>query len=1205
MLLVVLLAQLLGSALFVTPVYAAGITVTTTVDELNSNGNCSLREAIQAANTNFTVDACTAGTGAHTITLPAGTYTLTITGAGEDFNATGDLDVYGVLTINGAGAGTTIIRAGATPGSGIDRVFDVLGTNTLNLSGVTIANGKCPSTCRGAGARNAGNLTVTDSTFSGGTADFGGGIYNTPAGILTVTNSAFSGNAAAYGGGIENDGGTLTVTNSTFLGNSGQYGSGVYNGGILTVTGSTFAGNTASVSAGGIYNDAGGAALTVTNSTFSGNSAANTGGGIINYGTVTGTDSTFSGNSASYGGGIFNAGTLTLKNSTFSGNSATGLNGGGGIYNSGSAISLNFENTILADSASGYDCYNVAGDTIATDINNLIETNGPSGNMCGTPAVTGDPGLGALANNGGATQTFAITATSPAYNAGDNAACAPADQRGVTRPQNGTCDIGAFELNTQSGPTFAVNTTEDSSDGSCDAYAAGATDCTLREAISAANNLAGADTITVPAGIYTLALAGTGEDLNATGDLDITDSLTINGAGAATTIIRAGATPTSGIDRVLDILAVIPVDISGVTIANGKCPSPCNGGGILNNGGTLSVTNSAFSGNSATSNGGAIYNYSGALNVTNSTFSGNSADFGGGIDNLDALAVTNSTFSGNSAASNGGGILNTATLSATNSTFSGNSAASNGGGIGNYGTLNLKNTLLANSAAGGDCYNGSGDAIATNLDNLIETNGSAGHMCGTPAVAGDPGLGALADNGGGTQTFAITATSPAYNAGDNPTCTAAPVNGLDQRGIVRPQFGICDIGSYEFPDTVAPGVVSSTRVNANPTNLASVDFAVTFSESVTGVDTSDFSLVTSGVTGASITGVSGSGAVRTVTVNTGSGTGTIRLDVPAGASITDLTANSLAGLPYVGGQAYDIDKIAPVVVSSLRVNPNPSAAASVDFIVTFSKSVTGVDVSDFALNTSGVTGASITGLTGSGATRTVTVNTGSGNGTIRLDVLNDNSIQDGLGHPLSGAFSGGETYTIDKSVSLTLTSNRAQDGWVLETSERSGLGGTFNALATSFKLGDDAARKQYRGILSFSTGPGLPDNAVITGVTLKVMKQGISGGGDPLAMFQGFMVDVQRGFFGKAALQAADFKTKANGTYGPFMPVLVGNWYSIDLTSANGLINKLSTKSGLTQIRLRFKLDDNNNSVANTLSLFSGNAPAANRPTLVIEYYVP
>jgi hypothetical protein len=127
----------------------------------------------------------------------------------------------------------------------------------------------------------------------------------------------------------------------------------------------------------------------------------------------------------------------------------------------------------------------------------------------------------------------------------------------------------------------------------------------------------------------------------------------------------------------------------------------------------------------------------------------------------------------------------------------------------------------------------------------------------------------------------------------------------------------------------------------------------------------------------------------------------------------------------------------------------------------------------------------------------------------------------------------------------------------------------------------------------------------ITGVTLKIRQQAIVGGGNPVTMFQGFMVDIKNGTFGTSALQVTDFQAAASKSYGPFTAALVGGWYSINLTSAKAYVNKLSTLSGLTQIRLRFKLDDNNNAVANYLSLYSGSAPVSSRPQLIIQYYVP
>jgi CSLREA domain-containing protein len=215
--------------------------------------------------------------------------------------------------------------------------------------------------------------------------------------------------------------------------------------------------------------------------------------------------------------------------------------------------------------------------------------------------------------------------------------------------------------------------------------------------------------------------------------------------------------------------------------------------------------------------------------------------------------------------------------------------------------------------------------------------------------------------------------------------------------------------------------------------------------------------------------------------------------------------------------------------------------------------------------------------------------------------------QRGVTRPLDG--NGDGTATCDmgayEAIATYFKSSGSQDGWILESSETSGHGGSMSASATTLRLGDNAAKKQYRSILSFSTGASLPDTAIITKVTLKVRKQGIIGGGNPITTFQGFMVDIKKGYFGTTALQTADFQTAGSKTYGPFKPALSSGWYSIDLTSGKNYINKLSSYSGLTQIRLRFKLDDNNNTTANYLSLYSGNAGTSYRPQLIIEYYIP
>src|SRR5262249_26039992 len=132
---------------------------------------------------------------------------------------------------------------------------------------------------------------------------------------------------------------------------------------------------------------------------------------------------------------------------------------------------------------------------------------------------------------------------------------------------------------------------------------------TLRAAIMEANALAGSDTINLPAGVYKLTILGAGEDAAATGDLDITGALTPTGAGAGNSFIVA-----QGIDRVIDIIGVSPVNISGVAIEGGDAGSDFTGGGgvhLTSSGNaaayTVKLTDCFIASNKAV-NGGGINN---------------------------------------------------------------------------------------------------------------------------------------------------------------------------------------------------------------------------------------------------------------------------------------------------------------------------------------------------------------------------------------------------------------------------------------------------------------------------------------------------------------------------------------------------------------------------------------------------------------------
>jgi hypothetical protein len=350
------------------------------------------------------------------------------------------------------------------------------------------------------------------------------------------------------------------------------------------------------------------------------------------------------------------------------------------------------------------------------------------------------------------------------------------------------------------------------------------------------------------------------------------------------------------------------------------------------------------------------------------------------------------------------------------------------------------------------------------------------------------------------------------------------------------------------------------------------------------------------------------------------------LDLLDNDSIIDVRNIPLGGMGagngnFTLGESYTVNKNAPVVTSSLRADPDPTTADIVVFRVTFSEVVTGVDANDFALTTTGnVTGPVVTGVSmiDVGSTYNVAVGTESGNGTVRLDVIDNDSILDSGGNPLGGAgmgngnFTAGETYTINKpeviKVTQTFVSDRANDGWVLESGENSNRGGTRDAAGTTFNLGDDARDRQYRAILHFSTS-ALPDNAVITMVVLSIKKQG-QVGIDAFSTHGNILVDIRRGAFGSLgplgiySLQVSDFQDPASrDAVGLIQNIPVSGWYWSMLDSTAFQYINLT---GGTQFRLRFQRDDNDNLKNDYLRFFSGNySVATDRPQLLVEYYVP
>lgn len=383
----------------ISPLYAQTvISVDTFADVIDSNGDCSLREAIIAANNNLPTDGCPAGGGDALILLAAGTYTLTISGQGEEASLIGDLDITSpqTVTIQGAGITTTTVD-----GNALDRIFDVRSLEArVTITGMTIQNGRV-ATGQGSGAiKNLGILTLTNTIIQNNvvegelSSDIGGAICNgcgMGMGVLLLSHSIVRNNVADRAGGIFSNA-IMTITNSSIISNSARAGGGILN---FALTGN---------------------GITLINSTVSSNTASNNGGGIAQ-----------------------NGGTFDITNSTIS-NNASPL-GAGIIHNTGETI---VRNTIVAGNLLSANC----DEPIISQGHNLSDDN-----SCGFTATSdiseSDALLSPLGDYGGLTPTQKPSFLSPAINAGDNSQCPAIDQRGVTRPQGTTCDIGAYEYDAQ------------------------------------------------------------------------------------------------------------------------------------------------------------------------------------------------------------------------------------------------------------------------------------------------------------------------------------------------------------------------------------------------------------------------------------------------------------------------------------------------------------------------------------------------------------------------------------------------------------------------------------------------------------------------------------------------------------------------------------------------------------------------------------
>jgi hypothetical protein len=435
------------------------------------------------------------------------------------------------------------------------------------------------------------------------------------------------------------------------------------------------------------------------------------------------------------------------------------------------------------------------------------------------------------------------------------------------------------------------------------------------------------------------------------------------------------------------------VSLHGLTCTGGNSTF----GGGINNDGTLSVTNSTLTGNSAPGGFGGGINNHGTLSVTNSTLTGNSAPggFGGGIRNHGTLSVTSSTLTGNSAI-HGGGIFNGgfgedshAVLTVIQSTLSGNTAT-HGGGISNDDTLTLiQSTLTGNSAiegagggingwrtftvsnciVAGNTANTGPDVAASELTsngaNFIGSTRDANGFTSTDKTFLSTGttlanlLGPLADNGGPTKTHALLPNSPAINAGNNAsipadtpdldgdTNTTEPAP-FDQRGsgFERVVGQAVDAGAYEFQKLIAIAAAASSKVEGSGAGNTAFSFTISRTGATTNAVTVNYAVTGSGVNAGDFGGMLPAG---TFTVPAGQAGATLMIDVSMDGEV-------------------EPDENFTVSLS------NPSAGASIES-ASASSTITNDDSS------TAVTASTNPSVAGQSVTFTAMVNAGSGTAT--------------------------------------------------------------------------------------------------------------------------------------------------------------------------------------------------------------------------------
>ncbi|ALF52179.1 hypothetical protein ACX27_03835 [Nostoc piscinale CENA21] len=726
------------------------------VTNTKSSGLGSFQQAISNAN---------ASAGKDLIRFTGGLFTDniadTISLGGSSLLITDDLSIDGrgsnLLTISG--------NYNFAQDNNISRVFEIANGITVDIEGLTIANGYATDTRGGGGVYNAGNLTLRNVTvsnnFSGGqdsSGNNGGGIYNSTSGVLRLNNSTVTAN---YAGQVDAEG-------IFYAGDGG----GIYNAGIVTLNNSAINGNSAGYyndsyfpdnlgNGAGIYNTG---TLTANNTTINNNRGTGDGTGLYSTNVVTLSYSSVNNNESSnqyYNAfsGIVSTGSLTIKNSSVSNNAAIVVGGAGAGIDSSGTLIISYSKI---DNNSSYWSSGVIHSGTLTVTNSSINYN--SGRNSSGLIATGTSKIDKTTING---------------------------------------NYSYYDFSNAGLILYGIATVSNSSisNNSSDYGSTGLSSIGLR---GSSNVIVSNSTISGNIGGLNVT-----EDINSSG--------IYNSASSNLTVIRSTITGNSNAEGAANgtIVNNGTITIISSTISDNSAGL---GGGILNNG-TAFVINSTINNNTA-GIGGGIYNLeTGTLTLVNSTISGNqSYSEGGGIYNSGTLTVSNSTIALNKSyydeentVSSGAGIYNAATGTATikNSIIAGNNdgipGAVNPDVVGNF--ISNGYNLIGN-LNGSTGFNSS-EQLQVSISQVIDT--------------------ILRDNGGPVKTHALVYGSPAINAGNNADVPADIADldrdgnttervPFDQRGsgYRRILNGRVDIGAYEA--SVINGTAYSDNLRGTAAN---------------------------------------------------------------------------------------------------------------------------------------------------------------------------------------------------------------------------------------------------------------------------------------------------------------------------------------------------------------------------------------------------